>query len=225
MRKTRAVFAGIAVALAVSASAHAVGEPDANDGIYPPQDERSLDVTAFESVCISDAPWVQYKIVPKGFTPEANSATLTITDINGKLIKTLKNQPLEGRFLFPGAKLGNDGKPIDWPGWVKENGKWRAQTVDEPGSDAIWRKGLNIRVDVNPTAFVDPPVVYPDGSPFCLGPDEGNSPSANPPEGQTGTLPTTGSNGIDGFVQIGVALVVGGALLTIGAHRRRTSVA
>ena len=220
MKKKAALLAGIAAAAALSGATPAAAQ------VYPPGDDRSLDVTAFESSCIDDAPYVVYDIVPVGFTPDPPIATLTVTDINGDPIMVLTNQPLSGKFLFPGSAIDENGKPTDWPGWVKEaDGTWREQSIDEPGSDAIWRKGLNIRVDVNPTAFVDPPVIYPDGTPFCLGPNGEVPTSGQMPGTQTGSLPNTGAGGIDTFVQVGLALLAGGGLLVVGAHRRRAAAA
>jgi LPXTG-motif cell wall-anchored protein len=218
--KKRALLA-LCLAGIVAAPLTTHAQEGGDEGVYPPGD-RSLDVTAFDSFCQDDAPYVRYLIKANGFTPDPPIATLTITDLDGNLIETFTDMPLEGQFVYPGAKVNAAGEPIDWPGWKLVDGEW----VEDP-TDAFWRQGINIRVDVNPTAFVDPPISYPPGSPLCLAPpgaspDQGVVPSQ--PADSSGSLPSTGG-GISTPVQIGAAAMVAGALLLIGARRRRTAAA
>jgi hypothetical protein len=48
----------------------------------------SLDVSGFSPVCIGDAPFISYAIVPVGFTPVDQSATLVIRAADGTVIGT-----------------------------------------------------------------------------------------------------------------------------------------
>lgn len=224
MIKKWAVAAGIVAVSLTPSVTHAQAE---DDGIYPPGEEKSIDVTAFDSFCQDDAPYVGYDIETHGFDPAGHTATLTITDINGELIETLENMPLTGSFLYPGASIDDAGRPTDWPGWVNENGVWREQTVDEPGSDYILRLGLNIRADVDTTtAFVDPPVTYPGANPVCVPGPTGVSPTGVTPAAAApaqASLPSTGSDATSALLRIGALLVAAGGLLAIGTHRRRSA--
>ncbi|NQY57404.1 MAG: DUF11 domain-containing protein [Ilumatobacteraceae bacterium] len=121
--------------------------------------EPTLDVGAFEPVCVGDFPYIGYTIVPKGFTP-AGSATIEILDADMQLVETLNDQPLSGQILWPGASLD----PADWPGWQLENGVW---VEDE--TDQFLREGLFFRVTVNPTATTAL-VPYPEATEACADP-------------------------------------------------------
>jgi LPXTG-motif cell wall-anchored protein len=128
-------------------------------------DDRSLDVSAFSPVCISDAPFIRYAIKPIGFT-SSGPATLTFYDLDGNFVEQQVVQTLSGHVVYPGASVDAKGKPTDWPGWKQApNGDW---IPDD--SDAFLRDGLTIEVEVNPTATAA--VSYPPATSSCFGPPE-----------------------------------------------------
>ncbi len=162
-----ATAAAFALPQATSATATAPVDTD-----YVPTTtigERSLDVSAFTPVCIGEAPFIEYNIKPIGFT-SSGPATLTFIDRNGNVVETRTVSELSGRIIYPGASVDANGVPTDWPGWKQaENGEW---IPDD--SDAILRQGLNIRVEVNPTATAI--VSYPPATAPCA-----NPPGVTPP--------------------------------------------
>ncbi|MEO1058248.1 MAG: hypothetical protein AAFY28_15160, partial [Actinomycetota bacterium] len=132
---------------------------DSDDEVTPL--EPTLDVGAFEPVCVGDFPYIDYTIVPKGFTP-TGTATIEILDADMQLVETLNDQPLNGQILWPGASLD----PADWPGWQLENGVWV-----EDGTDQFLRDGLFFRITVNPTATTAL-VPYPEATSACANPEQ-----------------------------------------------------
>jgi len=93
--------------------------------------------------------------------------TLTMSDINGNVISV---QPLTYQanttafILYPGTVVDANGEAIVVPGWTKNSdGFW----VEDP-TNTIWREGINLLYEVNPsaTAFV----TYPPESSGCATP-------------------------------------------------------
>ena len=110
--------------------------------------------------------------------------------------------------IYPGAEVDAEGNAVDWPGWVlNEDGLW----VTDP-TDAIWRDGLNLVYEVNPTATAF--VAYPPATAACASPE--NPPGANPP----GELPATGSETGTLLLLASLALAVGAGLLATVRRRR-----
>ncbi|HYN33112.1 MAG TPA: LPXTG cell wall anchor domain-containing protein [Ilumatobacteraceae bacterium] len=125
---------------------------------------RTIDVSAFAPVCVKDAPFIKYAIVPNGFTPKGG-ATLRIFAANGTLIETREVTDLTGTLIWPGASVDANGVATDWPGWkLADDGvSWI-----EDSSDAFFREQLTIEVTVNPTATAK--VSYPPATDACAGP-------------------------------------------------------
>mgnify|MGYP001827870880 FL=1 len=165
-----------------------------------------LDVSGFLPVCQLDAPYIQYNIIPIDFEPtEPIQAKITLKDVNGNTVNTFTVNSLSGRFLYPGASVGPDGKGTDWPGWTKNSdGFWVPDNTD-----TILRAGLTIIVELNPVAVAQVNYV----------PDD--SACANPP---TGSLPRTGS-GTSLPLQIGAILLVAGGITLVATKRRSAAVA
>jgi len=180
--------------------------------------QRSLDVSAFSPECIRDAPFINYTIVPVGFTPVDGSATLVIRAANGTIVDTRQVTSLSGQIIWPGWKLADDG--VSW--------------IPDP-SAAFLRDGLSIEVTVNPTASAT--VSYPPATSACANPssDErvcepgdadcaprpcvpGQNNDANPADDCE--LPSTGG-GPGNLLLVGAAGVLGGLLLFTSARRRR----
>jgi LPXTG-motif cell wall-anchored protein len=193
--------------------------------------EPRIDVAAFSPVCQADIPYIQYSIEVSG-TPNT-TATITLLDSEGDEVGKYTNQPFSGKLIYPGASAD----PVDWPGWKYENGFW----VEDP-SDANYRQGLTVKVEVNPTATAT--VTYPPASAACYGPTQVESqppttpapPGQQPPTtsvptvqdpGPTTTvapvtqLPKTGSNGTGVIAGLGLLLLGAGALIVAGVRRPR----
>lgn len=211
--------------------------------------ERSLDVSAFSPACIRDVPYVNYTIVPLGFTPAEQHATMVVKDRNGTVLETLEVDSFSGSFIYPGASSDSAGNATDWPGWKRAaDGSW----TPDP-SDAHLRDGLVIEVTVNPTATTT--VSYPTATSACAGPSNenvcppgddsctppppcqpGDNNDANPADdctpcspGQQGddnpaddcTLPRTGGGGNGDMLAIGAMALLAGAVFLIASRRQR----
>lgn len=211
MKRTSAV-AGIAL-LAYLGSAGAA----AADDLYPPPPEPTLEVTA-NAFCIGDVPYLSWEAehsTESAGSELDGSLTLSFLNPSGK-DHVLKNQPLSGQILWPGAAADSEGKGTDWPGWKLVNGEW------VEGDEWDW---------VIPTADVEftasPSVVltveYPLPSAICAGPPSTPPPAGPDPEEEDDGLPDL--LGLTGS-QLGGALAGVAGLLGLGAVlvavRRRT---
>lgn len=210
----RARVGGLAVALLAVVLATVSSGPAAAS--YPPKPpvprERSIDVSAFSPVCIADAPYIEYAIVPIGFDTDG-PARLTIRDSNGAVVEVLDVATLTGRIPYPGAEVGSDGTAIDWPGWKFDGGQWSPD-----GADVHLRVGIGITVEANSTAVAT--VEYPDAASDCAGPDVVQSAAAGgPSQASAGMLPSTGSN--SSALLIGATALTAGILLAGFARWRR----
>ncbi len=118
-----------------------------------------MTVTA-TSICVNDVPYIDYVVTPVNFTP-VNGVTIAWANAQNTVITTMTNLPLSGRVLWPGALVDENGKGIDWPGWIFENNKWIQ------GSDGFesLRPTVNITVSVNPSETIT--VNYPPADPYC----------------------------------------------------------
>lgn len=160
----------------------------------------SLSIDALAPVCIADTPYIDYKVTATG--TDSTTATLTFFDLDGNQIAQYTNLGLSGRVIYPGASED----PEDWPGWKFEPStqKW----VTDP-TDARWRDGLTVRVDVNPTAFGV--VTYPPATEAC-----------NSPTQVAGPLPATGSD-IGGPLRGAALAAATGLGLVLVARKRRSA--
>jgi LPXTG-motif cell wall-anchored protein len=186
--------------------------------------DKSLDVSAFSPTCIRDVPYINFTIVPKGFS-SSGPATLTFFDVNGNFVEQVISPTLSGQIIYPGATAGPNGEGLDWPGWtLAPDGSW----IQDP-SDAILRDGLTVQVQVNPTAITT--VSYPPSTSACANPPRSTPPTTTPPtcvpgENNDGTpdddctLPRTGG-GVANPLAIGGAAVVSGLVFLVAARRRR----
>ncbi|MDP5202323.1 gliding motility-associated C-terminal domain-containing protein [Flavobacterium sp. DG2-3] len=118
-----------------------------------------MTVTA-TSICINDVPYVDYVVTPGNFTP-VNGVTIAWADSNNNVVTTMENLPLSGRVLWPGAVVDEQGKGIDWPGWIFENNRW-VQGAD--GFEKL-RPTANVTISVNPSETIT--ISYPPADPYC----------------------------------------------------------
>lgn len=186
--------------------------------------DKSLDVSAFSPTCIRDVPYIEFTIVPKGFS-SSGPATLTFFDVNGNFVEQVVSPTLSGQVIYPGAQAGPDGEGLNWPGWTRApDGSW----IQDP-SDAVLRDGLTIVVQVNPTATTT--VSYPSSDSACANPPRTSPPTTTtiacvPGQNNDGTpdddctLPRTGG-GIDKALLIGGAALLAGLVFLAAARRRR----
>jgi len=118
-----------------------------------------MTVTA-NSICVNDVPYIDYVITPVNFTP-VNGVTIAWADSNNNVVTTMENQPLSGRVLWPGAVVDEQGKGIDWPGWIFENNRW----VEGADGFEKLRPTTNVTFTVNPSQTIT--INYPPADPYC----------------------------------------------------------
>lgn len=202
--------------------------PEVDDAICNPPAEPTIEVAAFSPVCQADIPYISYRIEVDG--TDADRATLTFIDDTGATVRVDEDVPLVGAVIYPGAA---ENPNPDWPGWrLNPAGLW----VPDP-SDANWRDGLTVRVEVNPTA--EAAVTYPAATEACYQPEQvdaaGPTTTVAPQAPTTtvassGTIPTpapgaqlpnTGSDATGLLVNVGLALVALGLVLAAAVRVRR----
>ncbi|PZX93217.1 hypothetical protein DOS84_12770, partial [Flavobacterium aquariorum] len=116
---------------------------------------------AGEAICINDVPYFSYTTTANNFTP-VNGLTLTWTDSNNNVVATMTNLPLNGKVLWPGAIVDENGNGIDWPGWLLlDNGQW------VEGSDGFenLRPTASVTFTLNPSETII--ANYPPSDPKC----------------------------------------------------------
>ncbi|TDO23585.1 Ig-like domain-containing protein [Sediminibacterium goheungense] len=116
------------------------------------------------AVCIGDVPYVQYKVTPN-FLAGANPVTLTWLNTDKSVVTAQAvqaNQSTTATILWPGAVVDANSKPVDWPGWIIQNGVW------VQGNDGFekTRPTAYLVFSVNPTDTVQ--LSYPPASPACV---------------------------------------------------------
>uniref|UniRef100_UPI0032B44C8F DUF7507 domain-containing protein n=1 Tax=Flavobacterium aestuarii TaxID=3149227 RepID=UPI0032B44C8F len=121
--------------------------------------EPSMTITG-EAICINDVPYFSYTTTANNFTP-VNGLTLTWSDSNNNVIATMAGLPLNGKVLWPGAVVDDNGNGIDWPGWVLTNGKW---TESADGFEGL-RPTASIKFTLNPSQTII--AAYPPSDPKC----------------------------------------------------------
>ena len=129
-------------------------------------------------VCSGDVPFIAITFSNNFPQFDGRTGTLTMADVNGVFISS---QPLVFQsgatvhVLYPGATVDAAGNATDWPGWkLNSAGLW----VTDP-TDAIWRDGINLTYEVNPTATAF--VAYPPESAACASPENGPVPPSGLP--------------------------------------------
>lgn len=233
-----AVAVGLAAATAAPLGAHAqVDEPQpiaeaSSGGDYvttTAPSERSIEVGGFRPVCIGDAPFISYTIVPVGFAPVNQSATLVIRSADGNEVGTETVDSFTGQIIWPGASIDQAGNATDWPGWrqADDGVSWEPDPTDD-----LLRDGLTIDVIVDGAPSAIATVEYPPDDSACANPPIPPTPDTSPTTttcvpGQSNDdnpaddceLPTAGSNPSN-LMLIGATILFAG-LAAFAATRRR----
>ncbi|PVX47887.1 putative repeat protein (TIGR01451 family)/gliding motility-associated-like protein [Flavobacterium sp. 103] len=113
-----------------------------------------------EGICINDVPYFSYTTTANNFTP-VNGLTLTWTDSNNNVVATMTNLPLNGKVLWPGAIVDENGNGTDWPGWLLVDGKW----IEGPDGFENLRPTASVTFTLNPSQTIV--ANYPPSDPFC----------------------------------------------------------
>lgn len=184
--------------------------------------EPSLAGSVVSGVCLADAPWISYEILltDPDNQSDADGAVLVFTDgVNTETVplgSLDENRALEGKVLWPGASVADDGvTPTGWPGWVQVDGKW-VETDDNFG----WTlASTTATLVVNPD--VEVAIAYPPATPDCAAaPPQDDIPGdeAGSPSGVG--LASTGFAVTTIVIVAGMILVAGLAFLVIARMRR-----
>ncbi|MFT6291074.1 MAG: hypothetical protein ACJAR2_001674, partial [Ilumatobacter sp.] len=123
---------------------------------------RTISIKLLKPICAKSVPFISYDIDSFGFVP-SGTATVTFYDLEGTKIETRTLNTLTGTMIYPGASADADGNGTDWPGWKFEGGRW----LPDP-TDAAWRDGVRVVIEVNPTA--EAIVSYPRTITACASP-------------------------------------------------------
>ena len=131
-----------------------------------------LDVDFLTPICDGDVPYLSYSA---SFGDATSVERITFVNPDGPDVSYF-DLPLEGRVLWPGAVVGPNGEPLDWPGWIQlPDGTW------VEGDDGfLWvRPSVTVELEINPTdsAVID----YPPSTPTCITNPPPNPPPPNPP--------------------------------------------
>ena len=139
--------------------------------------ERSIEVSGFRPVCIGDAPFISYTIVPVGFAPVDQSATLVIRSADGNEVGTETVDSFTGQIIWPGASIDQAGNATDWPGWrqADDGVSWEPDPTDD-----LLRDGLTIEVIVDGAPSAIATVEYPPDDSACANPRIPPTPDTSP---------------------------------------------
>ena len=176
-------------------------------------DTTKTTVTA-DPECVNSTPYVNYTV-----TGQASEATLQYAwiTVDGKIVASGNLSAAAGKLLWPGAKVDSSGAPIAWPGWSQDSdGNWVQVSTDllptmklkiNVVAPAAAAKSAAKVVGTSTTGIVTVVLTYP--SP-CSPPDSSNAP-----------LPHTGGNPAPLIVGGAAGLLLGIALMALGAYRPR----
>ena len=184
--------------------------------------EPSLAGTLAAGICEADAPWITYDVVLTDPDNQSTGTAATLVLSDGTKTERIElgdlddDGTLEGRTLWPGASVDDDGNATGWPGWELVDGKW----LETDGNFAWTRDLTSAVIEVNPDVTVA--LAYPPATPNCVagpptepGDGEGNTPSAG------AGLAATGFAGGSMAIVAGVIVIAGIAFLVIARLRRK----
>lgn len=185
-------------------------------------EEPSLAGSTVSAVCRADAPWIVFDIVLTDPDGTATDGTASLVFSDGEHTETIElgaldeNGVLEGKVLWPGASVADDGvTPIGWPGWEQVDGEW----VETEGNFAWTRDVTSALLVVNPDLEVA--ITYPVATPDCIAaPPQDVDPSGAVNAAFGTGLASTGFAGTTIAIVAGVVVIAGVAFLVIARMRR-----
>ncbi|MDF0514583.1 VWA domain-containing protein [Agromyces sp. H3Y2-19a] len=193
--------------------------------------------------CVNDTPWFEYSVTPVNvdapevvliwWTADAFAAHDPSIDAGDEAailadgasqVDDLEvpddwapGDAIEGRQLWPGAAIDENGDPIAWPGWTElADGSW---VLDPEAPFYDLRDEAVVEIRINPSTDVI--TVYPPATPNCTAaPPENEAPPVSPE--QPSTPSSMAATGIDpaGLVSGALALLMLGALGAAAARVR-----
>lgn len=165
-------------------------------------------VVEASAACDVGVPYLTYATVVEG----SSATDLDITWVNpaGDDV-VLTGQPLSGRLLWPGVELGPDGRPTDYPGWVRNaDGTWTE------GDSMSWvADTVQVSFRANPEATTT--VRYPTATAACV-PTQTVSRLLDRPV--AAALSDTGFSVLPFAGAAGGLVLAGGLLLAVTRFRR-----
>ena len=184
-------------------------------GTPGPTPTPGLGVGGAGSICDGDVPYLAYRIDLTGTGITDDTVDIRWINPSGPDV-VYRDQPLVGRVLWPGAVVGPNGEPLDWPGWRLVNGVW------VEGDRYNWvRPSVQVRFTVNPSRTLT--FGYPPSRPSCLT----NPPRTKlpPTDGLPDTSTAEGTEAAHPWAAFLLAMVLlGGISVAVAvAYRRRPS--
>ena len=132
-----------------------------------------IDVTA-SSVCVKDAPYLQYSINAHNLDVSNHTLTVSWADKTGTFVSAdtvpiTVNGPVTGSLLWPGATVDSSGNGTGWPGYrlalPGETSDWNGLVLDPTLPTYSLRDHPLITFSINPHRTVT--VAYPAASVDC----------------------------------------------------------
>ncbi|QTN38518.1 tandem-95 repeat protein [Cryomorphaceae bacterium] len=167
---------------------------------------RTLTINS-TSYCESDVAYLAWEVVADNF-PSPGLVTITFLDNNGNPAVVYTDMPMTDTILYPGMVVDANGNPIDWPGWIFQNGQW--MMADDGFQDL--RPTASVVFAVNPSDTIV--VSYPPATPACA------ATPPIPPQAVNDTLFTPINTPVSNFILLndtayGANIDPGSAALTI----------
>jgi uncharacterized repeat protein (TIGR01451 family)/fimbrial isopeptide formation D2 family protein len=118
-----------------------------------------LSIIEATSVCVNDAPYLDYELSASGTTDPTVTVRWIANDGSGDVLDEESDLELSGRLLWVEAAVDDSGNGTAWPGWDRDGeGNW----VEVPTQA---RPTVMVEFEVNPS--VATVVNYPDATPDC----------------------------------------------------------
>ncbi|WP_157002510.1 LPXTG cell wall anchor domain-containing protein [Agromyces laixinhei] len=191
--------------------------------------EASLDGSVVTGVCEADSPWIFFDVALTDPDDQVTDRNVRLVLSDGTDSETLdlgeldEQGLLEGKVLWPGASVDDEGNADGWPGWTQlDDGTW----VETDGNFAWTRDLTNATIVVNPELPVE--LVYPEATPDCaVAPPTPGEPGG---EGETPSTPAAGESlahtgfaGTTIAIVAGLIVLAGAAFIVIARLRRKKS--
>lgn len=123
------------------------------------------------TTCLKDIPYVTYDIELFNVDNPDGPVTATWRDKNGAVarVDVIPLDELQGKLLWPGGVVDEDGVSIGWPGWREaregETPIFENMVFDETLDNALYRETMTVEFAVNPSSTLT--VEYPPAASDC----------------------------------------------------------